>query len=1145
VNTFREKVASVIDKIKSSKKLSLLAIILLIAAIPLTVFIAQTAQDVRQQASVNLAQITLDKSSVKPGETVNVSWTIPQATDVPVSPTPVQCTPRPAITRTSTIASPGKINVAITAGNNTGRTDNVIKAFKLKTLTNVSVTIGAQTYTTASDTEIDIADVATTSIVINQITPGQTGTLVYDITDACGPYADTRGGGPTEWGNQANPTATPTNTPSPTSTPTPTPTPVPSVAVITMTPSSVRQGTPLAVGWNYTSGTPSVTDQIEVLTSTGVHAQSFYLSSCTTTPGTTVQATGQCPNSIPTSNYGPATYTVKLFKNADPSKVIGQSTFTVTATTGYNFPNSIIPKAYAQTAITGAETIQLFKNNENRGTPIAAGEKRYISLDNCPLQESITAPPATPKNSGNCSYPIPLNAVPGSYFFRMFAADGTTEIGVSLAIQVTPVDVTSCSTDADCASANETTNKKCWKSANYPGKCGGDACTGAIVYACDANNPASCDTFSTSCSVPIGWTPKADSNPKIIGVVFKDLNTNGVLEASDTRLPNETVYLSAPTTASIMGPTVIKTKTNANGEYSIYGSLEVGKAYRISHDIPAGYMRTTDNSVPFTLTAAGITHNFGITQITHKNGMISYWSMDTDSGITVVDDKGSNTATTAANTLVNGKIGKAHLLGGAANQFILIPNNTSLAPDKFTVSAWVYPTDANSFGQGNYASIFNRRNADNVGGMNLELEGDAGFTTGQMHCDFWVKKADGTVALARARTPVEKKLTPAAWNHVACSYDGTTVKLYMNGLVVATTQLAGVMNNPANPLTLIGQNIILKQNFKGKIDEVGLWNRTLTDFEISYLAFGGSPITEPPTTPSLTLTMVPPSVNKGTQTQVQFQYPSPITPTATDLFSVYKEGATPASFVPDTSESARVINFYASNCLATPTTASRASGACNIETSSMTPGRYSVRLFANNGFTQRLGIVEFTVTDPTPSTKFSSTISLTGIGSPSGTFAPLHTQRNAVITLFDTNNTLIATRTGAITYASASGNFVGTIQNRQDPIPAGNYLIKIQTPQFLNKQYPGIFAIQSTTNLALPSLFMTTGDINLDNRINILDYNLLRTCYGSKMSTDICKQTPQYFAEPNNPLADLNDDGVVDGIDYNLFIRSLATKEGD
>lgn len=55
VNTFREKVTGVIDKVKSSKKLRLLAVLLLVAAVPLTVFIAQQAQDIRQKANTNQA----------------------------------------------------------------------------------------------------------------------------------------------------------------------------------------------------------------------------------------------------------------------------------------------------------------------------------------------------------------------------------------------------------------------------------------------------------------------------------------------------------------------------------------------------------------------------------------------------------------------------------------------------------------------------------------------------------------------------------------------------------------------------------------------------------------------------------------------------------------------------------------------------------------------------------------------------------------------------------------------------------------------------------------------------------------------------------------------------------------------------------
>jgi len=773
VNTFREKVANVIEKIKGNKKLSLLAILLLVAAVPLTVFIAQQTQDIRQQANTNQATITVTPNTIAAGGNVAVNWTIAQPTNAPtavpttiptvVPPTPTN-TPIPTAVPTATPVPPTPTTnpcpmyrrATSVSGNTqtvtlTPVAPNSIRQLQFTQITNANVSVQyADSNMTAPFTYTHPENANSTSVTftIQKITSGQAATVRLNVIDNCGPKAD------------------------------------------------------------------------------------FY-------------GLGASQGLLPSFE--------------------------------------VVKKAYAQTALTGGETIQLFKIESNN-TYTAIGAKRYLNCTAIPTGGVGTnpVPPSSPIYTGSCNrIQIPLDAQAGSYVIRMFATDGTTVIGVSNILSVTP----------------------------------------------PSNNDAL------------------------------------------------------------------------------------------------------------------------------KSGLISYWSMDTDTGNQFIDAMGRNSAQTLMNTNVDGKIGKAHIFGRTAGEYVELPNTASFGPEKVTISAWVFPTDANSFGAANYASIFNRRNTQNTGGMNLELEGDSGFANGEMHCDVWVKLANGSIVTTRARSNPGTKMSAAAWNHVACSYDGSTVKLYINGSLAASATNPGVMNNAANSITRIGSNIITGQMFKGTIDEVGYWNRGLSDAEITQLATGIS--LYPPTAPTVTPTVT-----------------GSLTPTIT------------------------------------PTPTSTATTGHN----------------------------------------FSTTLYLTGIGSPSGTFAPKHPQRNAVITLFDTNNNLVATRTGQISYATASRSFIGTINAGQSAIPAGNYLVKIQTPQFLRKQYPGILSIQSPATIVLPNLTITTGDVNGDNKINILDYNILVGCFGAKANSPACTATPSQGELANlswKVLADLNDDEVVDGIDYNLFIRSLATKEGD
>ena len=121
-------------------------------------------------------------------------------------------------------------------------------------------------------------------------------------------------------------------------------------------------------------------------------------------------------------------------------------------------------------------------------------------------------------------------------------------------------------------------------------------------------------------------------------------------------------------------------------------------------------------------------------------------------------------------------------------------------------------------------------------------------------------------------------------------------------------------------------------------------------------------------------------------------------------------------------------------------------------------------------------------------------------------------------------------------------HFKGT--NVIDAIPnSGIYNIKVKSDGYLRKLILSVRINKGVQNdIALTTLI--PGDIDGDNRMNLLDYNLFVSCYGTKADKPTCnKKTVAGLGEFN--LADFNDDIVVDGIDVNTFIKGLSVKEGD
>lgn len=151
--------------------------------------------------------------------------------------------------------------------------------------------------------------------------------------------------------------------------------------------------------------------------------------------------------------------------------------------------------------------------------------------------------------------------------------------------------------------------------------------------------------------------------------------------------------------------------------------------------------------------------------------------------------------------------------------------------------------------------------------------------------------------------------------------------------------------------------------------------------------------------------------------------------------------------------------------------------------------------------------------------------------------APLHPNRNIDIYIYNDQNQLITSNSGQITYDSTKGNFTGAIKI-DGTIPEGQYTYKIQSPTYLRRLVPGIQTLKPLQENILPETTLVTGDIVSDNMINIKDYNILTNCYSDLLPAKSCTET-----EKTN--ADLNDDGSVNQVDYNLFLREISVQTGN
>jgi endo-beta-N-acetylglucosaminidase D len=72
-----------------------------------------------------------------------------------------------------------------------------------------------------------------------------------------------------------------------------------------------------------------------------------------------------------------------------------------------------------------------------------------------------------------------------------------------------------------------------------------------------------------------------------------------------------------------------------------------------------------------------------------------------------------------------------------------------------------------------------------------------------------------------------------SWQHVAATYDGTSMKIYVDGELAAQTTIAFTIGNATNSNLLIGESPGFPGRvFNGKIDEVRIWNVARTQTQI-------------------------------------------------------------------------------------------------------------------------------------------------------------------------------------------------------------------------------------------------------------------------------------------------------------------------
>jgi hypothetical protein len=224
-----------------------------------------------------------------------------------------------------------------------------------------------------------------------------------------------------------------------------------------------------------------------------------------------------------------------------------------------------------------------------------------------------------------------------------------------------------------------------------------------------------------------------------------------------------------------------------------------------------------------TITVPGTDASYTATYtVTSANaGPVASWGFNETSGTSAADGSGNNNTATLVNgaLFAAGKHGNALSLDGT-NDYLSVANSSSLdiAGNALTVSMWLNPT-ATTGDRVLFGKFWNTTMTSPYYQYGLELQ------AGQP--DFLIGTSSGVKEVAMGST-----LPLNQWSNLTVVFNGTQVQFYVNGTLTSTKSLAASITARGQQFR-IGADNNTQQFFKGLVDDVRIYNRTLTAAEVT------------------------------------------------------------------------------------------------------------------------------------------------------------------------------------------------------------------------------------------------------------------------------------------------------------------------
>jgi fibronectin type 3 domain-containing protein len=331
-----------------------------------------------------------------------------------------------------------------------------------------------------------------------------------------------------------------------------------------------------------------------------------------------------------------------------------------------------------------------------------------------------------------------------------------------------------------------------------------------------------------------------------------------------------TVSITAPAAGASVSGTVTVTANAADNQAVAGVQFKVDGQNLGAEDLAAPYSVSWDTGPllngSHTLTAVardgnGNTATASAVTVTVDNGgaqsgLKAAYALDETAGTTVVDSSGnSNTATAVAPSWTAGHFGGSVSLNGASSE-VDPPALGTFYQNGFTFEAWVLKQTSKL----------------DVGIVGTWVGSQGG---GAM---LWIDHLTGDYRLALGTTLANyvdsgRAATVGQWQFVAGTYDGTTARIYVDGVQAASGTYTAALGS-SNTWRIGAYGSPAGGFFDGKIDNVRIYSRALSSAEIqSDMTSRIQPDTTPPTVTAFTPASGATGVSFGTSATAKFSEP--------------------------------------------------------------------------------------------------------------------------------------------------------------------------------------------------------------------------------------------------------------------------------